>query len=694
MNPKRQSLRAALLLTLLSVVLALYCLRLMQMQVVDGEKIMAEIERGSTTEQVIKAARGEILDRNGRPLASNTIGRDVVINQAYMERGTTNQTILRLIGIMEEANEDWIDNLPITEQEPFAFKEGDVYEASIARLKDALGVAQYATIDDVMSHLIENYGLEDLSPLDARRVAGVRYEMDQRGFSASVPYTFATDIKIETIPKIKERSFEIPGVDVVESTIRQYVAGDVAPHLVGTTGPIYKPQWDEAEKVKNPDNSISAVIGEKTYQMNDQIGKSGAELAFEGYLKGTDGTRRITTNAAGDVIEVAEEHEPVPGNTVVTTIDSRLQKVAQDALESNIKMLQETKKPGRGQEAEAGAAVVVDVNTGELLAAATYPSYNLATYQRDYDQLAATEGEPLFNRALSAAYTPGSSFKPMVAAAALAEGVITPETMYNCTHIYGRFTNVGYSPQCEGYHGMLDVVTALRYSCNIFFYEAGYYLGIDKIDEYGALFGFGQPTGIELAENIGQVASPEVKAASPAYADDPAWRPGDVIQAAIGQQATTISPLQLANYTAAIANGGKRMKVTMLKSVKSYTLDETVYEHEPQVAQLIDEPEAIKIVQEGMVAASHIGTAAGTFANYPITVGSKTGTPERGDGLCNAVFIAYAPAEDPEIAVAVVVEKGWEGYQIAPVAREIFDAYFFTQGDAASGGSGYGTLAP
>lgn len=205
----------------------------------------------------------------------------------------------------------------------------------------------------------------------------------------------------------------------------------------------------------------------------------------------------------------------------------------------------------------------------------------------------------------------------MVAAAALAEGVITPETMYNCTHIYGRFTDVGYSPQCEGYHGMLDVVTALRYSCNIFFYEAGYYLGIDKIDEYGALFGFGQPTGIELAENIGQVASPEVKAASPAYADDPAWRPGDVIQAAIGQQATTISPLQLANYTAAIANGGKRMKVTMLKSVKSYTLDETVYEHEPEVAQLIDEPEAIKTVQEGMIAASRIGTAAGTFANYP-----------------------------------------------------------------------------
>ena len=187
MNPKRQSLRAALLLTLLSVVLALYCLRLMQMQVVDGEKIMAEIERGSTTEQVIKAARGEILDRNGRPLASNTIGRDVVINQAYMERGTTNQTILRLIGIMEEANEDWIDNLPITEQEPFAFKEGDVYEASIARLKDALGVAQYATVDDVMSHLIENYGLEDLSPLDARRVAGVRYEMINAVFPRRSP---------------------------------------------------------------------------------------------------------------------------------------------------------------------------------------------------------------------------------------------------------------------------------------------------------------------------------------------------------------------------------------------------------------------------------------------------------------------------------------------------------------------------
>lgn len=363
----------------------------------------------------------------------------------------------------------------------------------VYRLKEKYGLFEHGDKDDPVPYADEEF----------RKIAGVRYEMDRREFSMSVPYTFATDIKIETVPKIKERSFELPGVDVVESTIRQYVSGTVAPHVIGQTGPLYKEQWDAAGKVQNPDGSVSAQIGERTYKMDDVIGKSGAELAFESQLKGIDGTRRITMNSSGDVIDVVEEKEQVPGNTVVLTLDSQLQKVAQDSLASNIRRLQDTKEERKGKEASAGAVAVIQCKTGEALALATYPSYDLSAYQRDYDQIAAGENQPLFNRALDAAYTPGSSFKPAVALGALASGTITPRTLYNCTYVYNRFAPE-YTPHCESAHGNVDVVNAIRGSCNIFFYEAAYYMGIDTLDEYAARLGLGVPTGIELPENIGR----------------------------------------------------------------------------------------------------------------------------------------------------------------------------------------------
>ncbi|WP_432353487.1 penicillin-binding transpeptidase domain-containing protein [Anaerotruncus rubiinfantis] len=700
MKKHSQTVRMIILGAAFVLVLLLYCLRLLQMQVVEGEDSEALLERGWSSTQVIKAARGEILDRNGRPLAMNAIGRDVVINRAFLEPKDTNAVILRLIRIMEEADEDWIDNLPITEEAPFRFKDQQTYATEIARLKNAFDLGQFATVDDVIYHLKKTYNLETYgdpenpqhyTDEEFRKIAGVRYEMTQRGFSMSVPYTFATDIKIETVPKIKERSFEIPGVDVVESPIRQYVSGDIAPHIIGSVGPIYKEVWDGMKK-ETVDGQVYATREGRTYQMNDVMGKDGAELAFEQYLKGVDGERKIVQNSRGDVIDIVEEEAQVPGSTVVLTIDSQLQKVAQDSLASNIKRLNETKEEGKGKEAQAGAVAVVECETGEILALATHPSYSLVNFQRDYEQIVSQPNQPLFNRALSAAYTPGSSFKPAVSLAALASGTITPSTRFNCTHVYNRFAP-GYTPYCESMHGQIDVVRAIQGSCNIFYYETAYYMGIETLDEYAARLGFGVPTGIELPENIGQVASPEVKAKSPAYANDPTWWPGDVIQAGIGQQATTVSPLQLANYTAALANDGKRMKATILKSVRSYSFDETIYEHTAEIAEEIDAPEAFATVRQGMVAASGVGgTASGTFANYPIQVASKTGTPERGDGLFNSVFIAYAPANDPKIAVAVVVEKGWEGFQVAPVARDIFDAYFFSQNSKSSAEADYGVL--
>lgn len=700
---RRMILLAAVLIT----VLLLYSLRLMDFQVVNGENFEKQIERGWETTQVIKAARGEILDRNGRPLAMNTVGRNVVINEAYMEKGSdgymtvvekqtrTNEILHKLIGIMEAADESWTDNLPLTADAPFAFQEGSTGE--IATLKKTLGVEQYATPDDVVSLLKERYAMEEgYRDADFRKIVGVRYEMTRSGFDKANPYTFATDIKIETVPKIKERSFELPGVDVVESTIRQYVSGDIGPHIVGQEGKIYKEQWDQAIEeggVKTVDGINYATINGQIYKMNDTIGKDGAELAFEKYLRGQDGERRIVLDNQNSVVDIIEEKPPIPGNTVVTTLDSQLQKVAQDALVEKILSMQKdlvNYPPGKGHEANAGAVAVVNVKTGEVLALVTYPSYNLSTFRADYSALAADPLHPLFNRALDGNYMPGSIFKPVVALGALNEGVVTPHDTVNCTFVYTFYDD--YQPRCLSTHGMINVVGALRASCNIFFYDVGRRLGIEKIEEYATRLGMGQPTGIELPEYQGRVSSPALKAALPGHRDDPNWHPGDVLQSSIGQMDTRLSPLQLANYTATLANNGKRMKLSLLKSVKSYTFDETIYEHQPQVAEKIDADAAFNAVREGMVAASALGGTSGSyFGNYSMKVASKTGTPETA-AEPNSTFIAYAPADDPEIAVCVVIEKGWHGYTGAPVAKAIFDAYFHTNAGKAADISGYGTL--
>lgn len=694
---KRILIRTLCVFLVITIILTLFALRMMQIQVVEGEKLANEIEKGWVSEQTIKAPRGEVLDRNGRPLVVNSVGRDVVIDMAYMEPGSTNKVIMRLIEIMEQSREKWIDNLPITDTLPFNFKSGDIYVDAIARLKRALGVEQYATVDDVVYNLREQYKLEELDDLTFRKVAGVRYEMAQRGFSMSAPYTFATDIKIETVPKIKERSFEIPGVDIVESPIRQYVSGDIAPHLIGRVGPLYKEEWDAAEKRADPVTGMTyALINGKEYSMQDYIGKDGVELAFEQYLKGTDGKRQIVQNAKGDVLEVTETQQTVPGNTVILTLDSRLQKVAQDALEKKILSMRDdlvNYPVGRGHEADAGAVAVVDCRNGEILALATYPSYNLSTFQQDYDTvLKNATPSRLVNRALMGSYTPGSIFKPTVALGGLTEGLVTKDEFIQCN----RFYDVnGWVRTCLSAHGPVNLLNALRWSCNIFFYETGRRMGIDLLDKYAGMLGFGKPTGIELPEDIGRMSSPETKALI--HKDNPEWMIGDTIQTSIGQFDTMATPLQLANYCATLANGGKRMRATVLKSVRSYAFDETQYTHEAEVVEDIDSPEAFAAIRDGMVAASRIGTSVSTFGEgvYEMTVASKTGTPETAV-MPNSTFIAYAPAgagQTPEIAVCVIIEKGWHGYTGAPVAREVFDAYFYS-GETGDRVNQYNTLLP
>ena len=658
MERKANQKRIWILFGLILCVCIIFGIVLIEIQIVHGQSYAELATKGATRSQTIQAARGEITDRYGRPLVQNKVGYNVTLDKAYLTRGEENEIILRLLSLLQAAGEEWIDKLPITQTEPFSFYEEQ--ETEIAKLKDFLDVGSYTSVDDVMSWLVERYELESYTPAQQRMLAGIRYEMERQGFSITTPYTLAEDVDVSTVIQIKERSYELSGVMVTESTIREYVAGDTAPHLIGQIGPIYAEEYAE--------------LKDQGYAMNDTIGKSGIEEAFESQLRGENGKRTITLNANGEVIDATVTQSPVPGNSIMLTLDLDLQRIAQDSLEDEIQWLQANGEEGEGKEATAGAVVAIEVKTGEILAMASYPTYNLATYNQDYNTLLANPDNPLFNRALQGTYAPGSIFKPLVGTAGLQEGLITPSYTYTCNHVYTYYDD--YQPKCLGWHPNYTVMDALRVSCNIFFYDLGRRLGIDTLLDYAKQFGLGEPTGIELPEAIGHMASP-------AYSESigEIWNPGDVLQASIGQGKSLFTPLQLATYTATLANGGVRMKTHLVKSIHTYNLDETVEEIEPEVVVDMDLSDtAVSAIRDGMIRASgqngYSGTSGAYFGNYPISVASKTGTPET-TGYPNGTYICYAPADDPQIAVAVVIENGYHGYWGAAVAKAIFDEYFF-----------------
>lgn len=678
---KQRRLRVTVIVLLVLLINGIFISRLMDIQIVNQDLYMNTVAANTYATQVIRAPRGEIYDRNGVVLSGNAVSYNVVINYAFMDGhmddASINDVLLKLTSIMVANGEKWIDNLPITESTPYRFLDGEQYEPYIEKVKSICKVAPYATAEDVMYHLADIYNLGEFSLEEQRKLAGIRFEMTRKDFSIRTPYTFATNIRKETLLQIKERSYKLPGVDIDESAIRVYENDDLFPHIIGSVGLIDAKLWNDAETTTSREGRVYGTINGIEYRMDDMIGKSGAELAFEEYLKGKDGVRTIVRSMDGDILQVLEDQPMVPGNNIYMTIDARLQRVALDALDKQITTMQNdlaTYPPGRGHEADSGAVAVVDVKTGEILVLASYPTYHLGSFHQDYGELIQDERRPLFNRAL-AAYTPGSIFKPVVALGALTEGVTTRQQTASCQRVYTRFT--GYQPTCLGYHGAINVIDALRWSCNIYFYENGYQLGIDKLGEYAAHMGLGLPTGIELPESTGRMSSPDLKAQLHT-GSDANWYPGDILQASIGQLDNQFTPLQFANYAATLANDGVRMKAGILKSVYSYDMKETYYERSPTTASAFESPEAFGIIRDGMVAASRIGSARATFGNYPITVAAKTGTPETWSNP-NSTFIAYAPAENPEIAVCVVIEKGWHGYTGAPVAKAVFDAYFFPE---------------
>ncbi len=656
-NNKNSEKRIFLFIGFFGIIFCFFALRLFYLQVVLGEEYLATANRSFVYETDLPAARGDILDRNGEILVDNRMGINISLNYNFFptNSATRNEILIELISVITESG-DTLDDPPFITYYGGVFSFTDESDSYISSLRSFLGLQEYATAENVFDALVEYYKLEDYTITEALSLASVRYGMSNASFSSAVPYTVATDVSMDCVVKVLERSEHFLGVEVLEEAIRSYPNGSLLAHTLGVIGPIY-----------DKEELTTLNIGSGDYSLDDSVGKFGIESAFESQLRGEDGTMLLERNSSGAIIDSGVSKEAVAGNDVYLSIDIKLQ----DILERSLPYwIEDTKALGleyEGADVKGGSAVVLDVKTGETLAIASYPTFDLQNYYSDYSSYATDPLTPLSNRATSGLYSPGSVFKPIVAAAALDAGVITPYETINCSGVYTYFQP--FTMSCMHTHGNINVYDALKVSCNVYFYEAGRRLGISEIVTTSNELGLATETGIEIPEAIGKISSPEVK--------DP-WYPADVIQASIGQGDTLVTPLQLGVYTAALANDGVALTTTLVSKITTFS-GEIVYSHTPTVAsEATLSAEVLQVVQDGMVDASGLGgTAANSFLNYPIEVATKTGTPQNPPNSPHGVFIAYAPADDPQIAIAIVIENGGHGYYYTRTAREIFDYYFF-----------------
>ena len=634
--------------------------KLFNLQVVNGVTYREQSENRLLRSHAITATRGEITDRFGRPLVTSRMGFDLIAYKEYIEDENLNQLILDTTSILDMYGTSYYDTLPISENGEFIFKSPD-YSAE-SDFKEANKFDANMTANDILNELIKRYEVDSkYTKSEKRKIVGIRFEMELRSFNSSTPYTIATDVPIEVVSYIREQGNRFAGIDVSVEPIRVNVNGSIASHILGRVGRIYKEEYD--------------VLKTKGYGMNDTLGKDGIEKIMEDYLKGTDGVQNIEQSIDGRTMKILETKEAIPGNNVILTIDLELQKIAEDSLAETIQNMS-TNPESLG--ASAGAVVVVDVNNGEILAIASYPTFNQNTFNEDYKTLLENEAKPMWNRAISGTYAPGSTFKMLTAVAALESGVTTPHEVINDLGVYRFYESSNYTPKCWIYadtgstHGNQTVVQAIENSCNYYFYEVGRRMGIDTLTEYGKKFGLGEYTGIELSgESKGIFASR-------AYREkiNSVWYPGDTLQASIGQSDHLFTPIQLANYVATLANGGTRYKLHLIKEVKSGVNSKTIYKNEPEIVEKIEiSEENYKSIIEGMQAVSETGTASNVFAGYPIPVGGKTGTASVSNGTANALFVAVAPLDNPQIAIAIVVEHGGHGNYVAPIAKNIISYY-------------------
>ncbi len=652
MKRRHRSLRSIILFIVIIAVTVGFGIDLFDIQVVNNEYYAAQNSTTNTYKVKIEAARGDIVDRNGNALVTNRQGNSIILDAAYFpeagDNAARNEIILNLIRLFNKNGEEYVNNLPLKLKGDKIVFTDDEDAVTLMKSENMLNLQHYATAQNCFDAMVEKYALEDYNTSQALKIGAIRYELTRLQFAIDNPVTIADDVSSETVAAIKEDSERYLGADVEVTSYREYADPSLAVHLLGTVRNINAEEYEE--------------LKDSGYGITDIIGESGIEKAMEDELRGTPGEKTITIDSDGNVTEEITKY-PVQGNTVVLTIDKDLQKLAQDELRKTCRAV----SIANG----AGAVVVEDVNNGEILAAASYPTYSLDDYYDDYSALANDSRQPLWNRFALGTYAPGSSFKPAMACAALEEGVISTGTTFYCN---GKFEYYDMTFGCLSYHGSENVMTALRDSCNVFFYNCANKLGIQKMNEYASMFGLGEKTGVEINEAAGVLAGP---ASAEKYGTT--WQMGDTIQAGIGQSDNLFTPLQLCNYCATIANGERRYEMHFVKSVIN-TSSGAVQEKGATVAEELSiSAGTISTVHDGMRLVATSGAPYSVFSKIDTQVACKTGTSQvvrNGEKVNNGFLITYAPYNDPEIAVASVVELAGSGTSTADITAEIIDYYY------------------
>lgn len=670
---KNDRIRYNILTILVYIVGIVLLAQLFNLQIVHGEEYRETSNTKLTRESVLKADRGSIKDSSGTMLASVDAQYSIVLYKTKVNNETLNTTILKLLNILSTNGDSYVDNFLI-DVNPYRFKLEE--EESQKKWKKANNIDEDATAEEAFNYFKNKYDITSDNVEDIRKILAIRYEISYKGYSSTKSIEIASNISRQSLEQIKERNAEFSGVEVVETPVRVYPLKTTASHILGRIGRIESSELEGNEDI---------------YNQNDIIGKSGIEYVFEKYLKGTDGVKQIDMNVDGTITDEYVSKEAVSGSDVILTIDSKLQAVTEQALADNINKIANHGFSQENNPADAGAAVVLNVKTGEVIAMASYPDYDPSAFVNGIDTNTWNyyingDTKPLENKAISAMYSPGSTYKMVTALAGLETDTITPKTKINDTGVFRKYNSSWKCWNRHG-HGYLNVSQAIEHSCNYFFYDLGDRLGIDNLAKYSYYLGLGHKTGIELKGEIdGVLASNEI-----AKQENRVWNPGETISAAIGQSYNTFTPLQMAKYVAMIANRGKNLDVTIVKSIinpdgsevsrdeyESYVNEKLGLQQE-NVEEMSFKEENIEAILEGMrgVTSESGGTAYSTFRNFNIEVGGKTGSAQTGvQGKTNAWFVGFAPFDDPEIAIVVFVRNGGHGSYTAEVARDIIAQYF------------------
>ena len=673
---------------LMALILSIYMVFLYRLQIIEGEKYYNQSNEISSTERTITAARGNILDRYGRVLVSNKECYNLKVdNVKLFANDDPNSVILELVRMVEGFGDTYTDDLPITREPPFVYDENmtDIQRTMLnAYIKDkAKSLPENPSAVELLSYMRTRYDIDNRYTAEEMRIiAGVRYSINVRYAVNTADYLFVEDASMELISSIMEK--KLPGIEVERAYLRSY-GTEYAAHLLGYVGLMTQEEYERYSLLD--------------YANDAMVGKDGIEYAFETDLHGQDGKAVEYRNAAGTILSTVYLQEPEPGNHVYLTIDIALQEQVEKILAHGIDIMIKDRIQLRAERTAAGeydpemkdeitgaAIAVVDVNTGEPLALASWPTYDVSTIIEKYSELMATPNAPLFNRALLGAYAPGSTFKPCVAMACLTEGIINTDYRVKCEGVFTRYADQGYAPECwiwnsvpnEHYtHDKDNVTDALRDSCNYFFYTIGNEIGVDKMGDYAHAFGLGSSTGIELVETTGNMSN---RLNHSDYTGTE-WRIGDTLQAAIGQSDSIFSPLQICMYCATVANGGTRYAASILKSIRSFDYSDQVFEREPEVlATIRSEDYNWDAVHQGMYLVLHDWAHNSANVEHWIDCkwdcAGKTGTAQKGEHITNdGIFMCYGPFDDPEVAIAVVVERGGSGASTQFMARQVMDAY-------------------